>query len=236
MHLDQEQIERLVHDEANAEARAHVAVCDECSMRVVDARNLESEVFDLLSHIDNAGMRPRAADVIERARGAGGTSFRWAAGIVLALGLAGAALALPGSPLRAWLRHSSEPQTVAEPAASGAASDRVTGIAVAPGNDLTIEFQNAQEQGVARVRIVAEGDVVVRALAGTATFTSGTSRLLIANSGTGDFEIDIPRAAPRVEILLGGRQLLLKQGAAVSGDAAIDSSGAYVLDLQSTAR
>jgi len=232
MHLDQEQIERLVHGEAGSAARDHASLCEECRMRVADARNMESEVLDLLGHLDAHAARPTAASIMYGARRSARNSYRWAAGIVLAFGLAGAALALPGSPLRDWLRANKESQSATAGRADRTTTDRATGVAVAPGNDLTIQFQNFQEQGVVTVRIVAAGDVVVRSLAGTATFTSATARLLISNSGSGDFEIEMPRSARRVVILAGDRRLLLKQGSTVTGAGATAAGNEYVLNLR----
>jgi hypothetical protein len=232
MHLDQEQIERMIHGEADAGTREHVARCEECRMRMADALALESEVFDLLAHLDKPPRHASAATIMERARRSQRPPLRWAAGVVLALGLAGAALAVPGSPVRAWLRIGKSVTNAAPPATDAGARDAATGIAVPPGSVLTIQFQNPQQTGVARVRLVEAGDVVIRSLAGRATFTSGATRVAIANTGSGDFEIDIPRAAARVVIVLGGRQLLLKDGATITSSGPTDASGAYLLDMK----
>ena len=232
MHLDHEQIERLIHGEADAGTREHVAGCEECRMRMADALALESEVFDLLAHLDKAPRRASAGAIMEHARRSQRPPLRWAAGVVLALGLAGAALAVPGSPVRDWLRIGQSATNGAAPTTDAGVPDRATGIAVPPGNELTIHFQNPQQRGVARVRLVEDGDVVIRSLAGSATFTSGATRVAIANTDSGDFEIDIPRTAARVAIVVAGRQLLLKHGPTITSGSPTDASGTYLLDLK----
>jgi hypothetical protein len=83
---------------------------------------------------------------------------------------------------------------------------------------------------------LTEGDeVTVRAPAGAASFTSAASRLLIDNARTGAaFEIEIPRAAPRVEIEIAGKRVFLKDGPRVVTDAAEEGGGRYTLPLDTS--
>ncbi|MGH8620959.1 MAG: hypothetical protein ACRET3_02380, partial [Burkholderiales bacterium] len=97
----------------------------------------------------------------------------------------------------------------------------------------TIVFEAAQERGIAVVSLTDDASIVARRLAGTATFTAGVDRLAIANGGsTADYESELPRGAPWVEIRLGARRLLLKDGASVVTEAPLDARGRYLLSLR----
>ena len=178
----------------------------------IDEQREEAELFALLGALDHPVPQVDARAVIARAgqQRRSPAYLRWAAAIALGLGLAGAAYALPGSPLRAWVRalvHGAAPAPT-QPPDSGFA-----GIAVAPGQGLSVVFAARQATGTADVRLTDSAEVVVRALTGAATFTSGADRLVIDNAGSdATFEIQIPRAAPRVEILVEGSSILLKAG------------------------
>lgn len=178
----------------------------------IDEQREDAELFARLGALDHPVPRVDARAVIARAEQTRRSPdyLRWAAAIALGLGLAGAAYALPGSPLRAWVRalvHGAAPGPT-QPPDSGFA-----GIAVAPGQGLRVVFTARQTVTSADVILTDSAEVVVRALTGAATFTSGADRLVIENAGSGaTFEIQIPRAAPRVEILVGETSILLKAG------------------------
>jgi len=94
----------------------------------------------------------------------------------------------------------------------------VAGIAVAPGRALVILFTSPQVEGQAQVSLTDGTEVVVRAPSGTATFTADVDRLVIDNPGSrATFEIQIPRAAPWVEIRVQGVPIFLKEGSRVTG-------------------
>lgn len=183
----------------------------------IDEQREDAELFALLRALDHPMPRVDARAVAALATRRGPAYLRWAAGIALGLGLAGAAYALPGSPLRTWVRalvHRSAPTPIQTD--SGFA-----GIAVAPGQGLRVLFTARQAAGTADVVLTDSAEVVVRALTGAATFTSGADQLVIENTGSGaTFEIQIPRAAPRVEILVEGSSILLKAGDQITVTAA----------------
>lgn len=240
MHLDEEQVQRLLHGQLSRpveeSARAHVAECPDCRGRVALAEREEGEVYALLRQVDHPPPRMDAAGIAARAR-----SFRvgrLAAGILLAVGLAGAAYATPGSPLPGWIDslaewigggpspRASAPVQGPEPAGAG--------IAVAPGRNLLILFRFPQTEGQVQVTLTERTEVVVRAPIGAATFTTDVDRLVIDNHGSAaTFEILIPRAAPRVEIQVGGDRIFLKEGPRVTTPESLDSRGPYVLPLRS---
>jgi len=238
MHLDEDRLQRLRHGELSpameTAARQHVAECAECRGRVAAAERDETEVFGLLRELDHPTPQIDAETVAARARGRGHgrgvSAMRWAAGIVLVLGLAGAAYAAPGSPLPTWV------ETVVEwasgrPDRAPAPSPGVAGIAVAPGPRLVIVFTAPQATGQAQVSLTDGADVVVRVLSGAATFTTDVDRLVIDNQGSATFEIQIPRTAPRVEIRVGGQRVFLKERSRVTTDTVTDMGGPYVLPL-----
>jgi anti-sigma factor RsiW len=241
MHLDDEQIQRLLHDELDAAARAasrrHVAECVECRQRLAEAEREEQWVFDLLRRMD-APAPLAAGDVEWVARRAGArTTVAWmqrAAGLVLAVLLGWGAYAAPGSPLPRWVDRvtgwiarpdpSRGPELEPESAPAG--------IAVAPGPRFTIRFAEPQTAGAVAVSLTDAPNVAVRALGGTATFTTDLERLTIANPGSlADYEIELPRSAPWVEITIGERRLLLKDGARLVPEMPTDAQGRRFLRL-----
>ena len=225
MHLDEERVQRLLHDElAWTEVnpvREHVAQCADCRARLDLARREEDEVDALLRHVDHPAAPVTARTLIIRARSRDWIWMKRAAVMLLMVSVAGVAWAAPRSPLRAlvggviqWIgggRNSSAPR------APTAESPAVAGIAIAPGSRLLIVFGSVQAGSAANVSLTDGPDVVVRAPVGAAAFTSNDDRLVIENNGSpATFEIQIPRTAMRVEIRVDGKRVYLKDGARVS--------------------
>lgn len=181
----------------------------------------DREVFALLRHLDHPPPQIDAHAVAALARRRRVSPVRWAAVIALAVGVAGAAYAIPGSPLPAWVKAAADWMT-GGPGGTPVAPPRVlepeiSGIAVAPGQALVILFTSAQDEGRVRVSLTDGAEVRVRAPIGAATFTSDVDRLVINNQDpSATFEIEIPRAAPRVEIRVVGTPIYLKEGSRVT--------------------
>jgi hypothetical protein len=225
MHLDDEQIQRLLHGELPAATqhgvREHLGGCARCRESVDHARRDEAEIFALLRQVDHTPPVVSAEAVAGRARVAGMAWGRWAAGILLFVGIAGAAYAAPGSPLRdwvraaaAWIRTAAPPSQVSAPIEPPDA--RVAGVAAVPGREFVIAFESPEPGGEARVTLTAGTEITVRAPLGAARFTSAADRLTITNSGSGaSYEIEIPRTAPRVEIRVAGKRVFLKEGSRI---------------------
>ena len=172
MHVDAERVERLLHgelspDEARA-AHAHLESCASCRATVDAARSQEAEVLALLGTLDHT---PPAFDLAAvRVRRHQRWPLRWAAGFAFALVAAGTAYALPGSPLRAWIRSLVSRVSAVE--ASGGASPaaptvseperQVAGVIVAPGERFRIDLLvgNAGAPPAERTTTAA-GEVVV---------------------------------------------------------------------------
>ncbi len=242
MHLDDEQVQRFVHGEGRVAAPVadHLAQCSACRERVAEAEREEAEVVALLRHLDHASPRVTAGMMVARARARRVGYGSWAAGFALVLGAAGAAYAVPGSPVRGWLNAAvawigaerSEDPALEVTAPSEAAEPAVTGIAVPAGENLVIVFASTQAEGTVIVSLLDGNDVVVRARNGAATFGSDVDRLVVNNRGSSaSFEIEIPRHAPRVEIHVGGRRVFLKEGSRITTAASLDARGRYLISL-----
>jgi hypothetical protein len=240
MHLDEEQLQRVVHSELTAavrrNAREHLAECGECRERLVAAARDEGEIFALLRQVDHPLPAVDAELLAARARGTGRVWGSWAAGILLLLGAAGAAYAVPGSPVREWVRSAAawiggEDRVTAPPGQMEIPPAQAAGIAATPGQNYVIDFQSLEPGGLARVSLTDGAEVTVRAASGVARFTSAADRLLIDNQGTGTtFEIEIPRTAPRVEIRVAGNRIFLKERERVT-HVSPNAEGKYLLRL-----
>jgi len=245
MHLDEDQLHRLLHGElpptAARSAREHLAACAECRHRAADAEREEGEVFALLRHLDHPAPQIDAESIATQAGAHGVAWGRWAAGILLAIGLAGGAYALPGSPIPRWVESVAAwiggrpSQTSLVPAPTPAPESSVAGIAVDPGPTLLIVFTAPDAEGHARVSLTDGSKVVVRGPSGAATFTSDAGRLAIENQGSSaTFEIQIPRAAPRVEIQVGGTRIFLKEGPGITTEQTMEAGDVYLLRLSTS--
>lgn len=202
----------------------------------------EDEVYALLRYLDHPPPGVTAEMIAARARRGRLDGRRWAAGILLASTLAGAAYAAPGSPVRGWITSAADrlagrdetPQAplAAPPKEPPVSEPSASGIAVAPGRELLVVFASPQAAGQASVELTDGAEVSVRASSGAVSFTSEIDRLLIDNRGSSaDFEIRIPRAARRVEIRVAGDRIFLKSGPRITSGDAMPSPGSYRLPL-----
>jgi anti-sigma factor RsiW len=241
MHLDEEQIQRALHGELGPGTeqvlREHLRTCSECNSRLLIAGGDEDWVLELLRSLDHPPPQVSARSITTKRARPLPSWARWAAGIVLFVGLAGAAYAAPRSPLPAALRHlidliARAPEGVPAPAPSPQSPESQAGIAVPPGERLIIEFAGGQTMDTAVVSLTDGPDVVVRATGGNTTFTSGVDRLVVRHRGAAArLEILIPRHAPSVEVSAAGRRLWTKAGSRIAGDTTLDGLGRYVLPL-----
>jgi anti-sigma factor RsiW len=254
-HLDETAVERLISGELSpaeeAAARGHERRCAECSRRVTEAMGEKSEIFSLLERLDEGVAKVVDVEsVVARARALGipatrrsrSNWSRWAAGFLLAIGIAGAAYAIPGSPVRAWVDAvmdrivpggADRPAGNAGAPVSGVVPPGVSaaGVSVEPGTALLIRFTAAGERSV-RISLTGGSDVVVRAPAGAASYDSGPDILTINPRGSAAmFEIAIPRTAPRVEVRVGDERIFLQERGQVTAASPPDSEGAYTLPL-----
>jgi anti-sigma factor RsiW len=246
-HLDEGTVQQLLHDEVPHSiapaVRAHLDACAECRDRLAEAHRVEAELFDRLTALDDATplvtrdhtVAARDATLASRrASGAQRDMWRWAAGILLVIGASGVAYAAPGSPLRwlvarvtDWIRtpgtnSDRDPVTPTVPDAGG--------VMIDPGEHAVIDLRLVQPSDTLRVMLVDAAQIAVRSAGGLVTFESDPDRLSVSNtSGTATIEVLIPRTAPRVEIVTGGRQLYLKEGSTISSIAADTTGGRHVI-------
>ncbi|HEV8357069.1 MAG TPA: zf-HC2 domain-containing protein [Gemmatimonadales bacterium] len=242
MHLDQEQIQRLLHRElpagVEASLREHLAGCGDCRGRLQSAERTERVVQGLLRRLDHPVPRVDAR-TIEAMAGAPRWSewSRWAAGILIVLGGVTVAYAVPGSPLRDWVRTltgrvNGGPARAPAPPIVPAPQAGTGGIAVVPGPRLVIQFTSSQVVGQVRVSLGDRDEVVVEGPSGGARFTTEAGRLVIDNPGSSaTFEIEIPREAPWVEIRVERRRIFLKAGPRVTTESGAAVQGVYRISL-----
>lgn len=260
MHIDQEQRQRFLHGEldppADRAVRDHFAMCEDCRLQLEDEVREEQEVNEWLGKLDHPSPALSAAAVMapqSRAgpRASGSRKGRvWVRRVaaVLVLGAAGAAYALPGSPVRGWVDNvidqvssaisefsaaargvdpaavveSSSPESVPQP----------SGLGVPPGSSLIVVFETAQPERTVDVVMYDGDEVFASASGGTASFTSEDDRLLIGNAGsTAHYEIRIPRTAQLVEIRVGERSVFLKSGQTVTTESVANGDGVWVIKL-----
>lgn len=206
----------------------------------IDDTDDQDDINALLRHLDHPSPPVSAEAIVARARGRRPGWGRWAASILLLMGLGGVAYAFPGSPVPRWLdavgdaiAGTHHPPTASAPLPPPVPDVAAAGVAVTPGSDFRILFTRASDSGQIRVTLTSGSDVVVRAPGGAATFTSDINRLVIDNQpGSTLFEIAIPRSAPRVEIQVGGHRVLLKDHDRVTADSIIISNDPFVLRLR----
>ena len=241
MHLDEEQVWRVLHGELAAaiepSINEHLAGCADCRERLETARREEHGVYALLRQVDHPVPSVEAAVMVGSAR-APRAGWRWVAGILLAVGFAGVAYAAPGSPVRVWVAAMlarmgapGHPPVIA--GSSPSSGSGVAGIAVIPGRALVIVFTSRQPVGEAVVLLTDSSQLTVHAPIGAATFTSEPDRLVIQNQGSSvNFEIAVPTSALRVEIRVGGETRFLKEGPRITTRAGTTgANGRYVVLL-----
>ncbi len=225
MHLDDEQLQRLLHGEPGT-GREHLAECAECRRRLEEARRDEAGIFALLDTLNHPAPRHNPQAVMARA-GAGSRWLKRAAVLFITLGAAAAGYAIPGSPLRAWvdrlLRPLADTTFIApQPGEAPAPGQPITaGIAVPPGRHFVIRFLAPEEAGHLLVWSTGDSMVAVRARGGAPppTFSIESDQLVITNPGSAAaYEIELPESALRIEILVGTRRLLLQQAGRISAD------------------
>ena len=176
-------------------------------------------IHQLLKILDHPPPELSLGEIKSAARGKRRSSFRRAAVIVLLLGAAGAASAIPGSPLRSWMSAARPPAAtvVNQPATTG-----TLGVSVPAGERFVISFAAQQPQGEARVVLLSNDEVAVRTTDASVSFTLEEQGVIIGNAGSrASFEIEIPQNAPYVEVRLANRTVFVKEKSQLTGSQTI---------------
>jgi anti-sigma factor RsiW len=236
MHLDDERMQRLLHDELEPPARAvvleHLETCDACRAGLEAEARAEQRLLTTLQAIDTPPpLRMPHFDARPR------TSRRWLAQLVASIGglaIAGIAFAAPGSPLPGLLRRVTQSTpTVSAPSPPPAVEPPTdAGIAVTPGRRLAIDVAPGSGAAVATISLTDSREVILRAVGGRPSFSAGVDRVAIRNvEGITALFIDIPRTAPHVDLRVDGTRVLVKDGPEIATAARRDGAGRYALPL-----
>ena len=217
MHVDEGLLQALLDGEvdqtAAAEARRHIDECSQCRGLLAELRGEDQWLEGVLRSIDHPVPRVPVETIATRARRSR-RPLRWAAAIGLLLLAAGTAYALPGSPVRRWIDQLLGP----EDAKSTESTPDVAGVALPPGQHFSIVFADPPPAGSVTITLTDDSTISARRHGGAATFAAEIDRLrIITGSAPTDFEIAIPRQAPWVEVVVGGRRVFLKEGPNVTG-------------------
>ncbi|MCC6772425.1 MAG: hypothetical protein IT360_14620 [Gemmatimonadaceae bacterium] len=224
-HLETGTIQALVHGELSpveqAAAIGHEAVCEPCRAAVSQARREDAWVRGRLAALDEtppavADVMPRVPRTPQRAQ----LRTRWgrAATVLVMLGGASLAWAMPTvrGPVMAWLGKAFRDATsrVAEPTPvvqlPTPTASPGSGVSVMPGARFTVTVAVSQQAGTVFVRVVDGADLSVRASGGNVSLESLDEALLVRNpDGDGDYFVEIPRTAPRVEVRVNATRLVL---------------------------
>ena len=159
----------------------------------------EREIFRLLESVDSRPPALTAERVVAIADGRRRRSglYRWAAVILLVAVVGGVAYALPGSPFRSWLEALVSPQPVPVSDQPILPLPVPAGIAVDPGERLTVVFDRPPAGTRARVTLTDDSQLVVETPSGGARFTAGSNSILVSITRDSTLvQVRIPRSAP----------------------------------------
>ena len=205
----------LLHGEpvwsGDDEARRHLDTCVVCVGRLESLRREEMEQRTLVKALD-VPLPPVTAAMIRGRAIASRRNFRMAASIGALMTLASAAAALPGSPVRGWIRNLLSQGVVApalpaaSPSPARAATDGIEWPAIGA---WVIELRHPQATGQIRIVRTDSSIAMARAIGGDVGFQVGSGRVVLDNRRPADrYEISLPRNLIRASVLVGGRLLV----------------------------
>ena len=237
MHLTEPELAALTHGDVSAPsgaALAHLASCPDCSARLEMLRAADREVAGLLRGVDHGTPRVRGAAFVDTLHARRRRIAAIAAG--LAFCVAGAAAALPNSPLHQLLlralSRTESPRTrnanrVGEPVRPTPGA----GVAFIPGSSLDVLFKNPRSGGHLRILLV-DGPRMTATADGDAAFSIHQSQLEVNDRGVAmSFTLEIPRAVSDVQIRAGSETIFAKHAGTVSDSPSKDSTGAYTFEF-----
>ena len=213
------------------EVEEHAATCAACRARLAALEAAFQESRALLDLLPIAEPTLRSDAIVRRARR---PRLRWGAiAAVFMLAIATVAGATVGRPyvralvarIRAVVHPA--PPVAPEPPAQGQA-----GIAFVPGSSADITFDEPQAAGTLHVSLADTPDLAIDPTAAV-TYRVHPGGVIVHNRGSAaSYDIVVPRRAPHVRILVGGRVLFEKVGSAISTAVPAEKTGRYVIKMR----
>lgn len=249
MHLSDQELGLLCDGEdlgdRNEFARRHLASCHACT-RALDALESEAAMHarDLVL-LDHALPRVSVEAVMARARARPRRRAGLiAAGVGFLLFAGAAAAALPGSPVRDYMRRFLVPRRAASVTPSSRVIDAPaprdveqssTGVAFVPSRGAEIRFDATQVDGTLRLSMVEGASIRITHRGGTAAYRVTADGVSVDNTGsTADFELVVPQTVSRVRVRVDTRTVFEREGGSIRTTAPRDSMGVYVIPLYVT--
>lgn len=223
MHMDDGVLIAFVDNELappdRAEAAEHVLGCPVCRERLDELKAASATLTGALAALDaSPDMDDGWSRVGERLGRQGrawtARSLVRAAGLILVVA-AGASAAVPGSPVRSWIRTAVAPAPTAESPAG--TLDTTSGVSIAP-VDGRIEVVVVEPGPGTRLRVRAvdaeQATVVVPDPGTPPEFRTSPGRIEVQGV-SGLVEIDVPRSALDVRVLVNDEPYVVGSGSAL---------------------
>jgi hypothetical protein len=189
------------------------------------------ELDGLLRSLDHELPTITADDVMARARRSRLAPLRLAAGIVVAVAVAGVAYALPGSPIRDWVDAAFDRTgQTGDERRPRPAGDSGAGLVLDPADTLSVTIAPGSS-GHIRIVTTEDAELIARMVSGEARFTSDPYGLGVDMRTPDTLELRVPRAARSVTVIAGERPVFTIHDGEVSSALEPDSSGHYLLEL-----
>lgn len=234
-HPDRESLRRFIDGELTDDDRlataAHIDKCTECSDTLANVQREDAWVGSLLSTLDSP-QRIAASRFAPRTRMP--IWLRRAAVLFFLLSVAGAAWALPGSPLRRWLDDTavdaSNASTLDETANHAPAPHG--GIEIPVDGAVQIAFMQRQSRGAIRVILSDSTGIVLTILGDDAGIDSRSEHSVVIDNraSSADYAIRVPHGAADLVIRVADRIVFRKTADQVV-TAVAPSDGIYTIAL-----
>lgn len=221
MHMDDGVLIAFVDNELappdRAETAEHVLGCPACRERLDELKAASATLTGALTALHTSPDLDTAWSRVEERLGGPGRAWTArslvrAAGLILVVA-AGASAAVPGSPVRAWIRTA---VTAAPPTAAPAGTlDTTSGVSIAP-VDGRIEIVVVEPGAGTRLRVRAvdaeQATVEVPDPATPPEFRTSPGRIEVQGV-SGLVQIDVPRSAQDVRVLVNDQAYVTGSGA-----------------------
>jgi hypothetical protein len=240
MHVEEQKLEGLLSGELSegekAVVREHLAQCEACASAFEAAQREDIEIARLLESLDHRVPDVDPGQLARRASRRVPRPQLVAAGIALLIA-AGAATAMPGSPVRSWLSRVIDGlggTGTALPGQEqvGATEQPPAGVSVVPTAEFALAFEAVQETGRIRITLESQPEVAVRSDSEGVGFSVEPLGVRVLNAGSqANYEIVIPIDAESVVIRTGEKIVFQIQDGVVLIPAAAPAAGDYVVDF-----